>query len=157
MPVATWAKNKYTHPGLVDRQPHQTHKGVEATTEESHRQKEQLQKQEHIINEIAWIENQTLTQMEMDTHNARQPPAPAMCKKLQPHTDSENSKPTAKVTKSKYRQQIIEIHSPFGKERAERMVTVMTARLQDLEHKSSGKRKGPDMTSQILQKHVNMI
>ena len=120
MPVATWAKNKYTHPGLVDRQPHQTHKGVEATTEESHRQKEQLKKQEHIISEIAQIENQTLTQM-------------AMYKKLQPYTDSESSKPTANVTKSKYRQQIIEIHSAFGKERAESMVTVMTVRLQDLE------------------------
>ena len=72
MPVTTQAKNKYTHPGLVDRQPHQTHKGIEATTEESHRQKEQLQKQEHIISKIAQIENQTLTQMEM-------------CKKPQPH------------------------------------------------------------------------
>ena len=49
------------------------------------------------------------------------------------HADSESLKPTAKVTKSKYRQQIIGIHSPFGKERAERMVTVMMARLQDQE------------------------
>ena len=104
MPVATRAKNKSTHPGLVDRQPHQTHKDVETTREEeSRRQHEQLQRQEHIISEIAQIKNQTLTQMAMDTHNARQPPAPEMCKKLWPLTGREGSKPTTKIIKSKYR------------------------------------------------------
>ena len=104
MPVATQAKNKSTHPGLVNRQPHKTHKDSETTREEeSQRQNEQLQRQEHIISEIAQIENQTLTQMAMDTHNARQPLAPEMCKKLQPHTGREGSEPTTKIIKSKYR------------------------------------------------------